>query len=140
MSLNNGYGKCCKCPARMNLAREFTDYTSPSIRERDERLRVGAKTVHDYDRYLEENGDKILNRTFDMLKDEYVCKNNGENLFFVDSTDFHQRFTDMNDSIPPQTVVASDKKLTNYMTTEDTRNYTLRALTGDKAIVKASRP
>lgn len=137
MSLNNKFGKCCNCPAKMDyVSQEIVDYTSPSIREHNDRKSAGVVTVHEYNEYLENNGDKIVGQRMKYLKDNYNCKNNGDNLFFVDSTDFHDRFTSMQNSVPEQSVVPSDKQLSNYMSTEEGSNFTLRTVSGNKAILK----
>lgn len=137
MSLNNKFGKCCNCPSRMEyMDQEIVDYTSSSIREHGERQKAGVTSVHDYNEYLENNGDKIIQQKMQYLKDNYNCKNNGDNVFFVDSTDFHDRFMSMQDSIPEQSVVPSDTQLSNYMTTEEGSNFSLRTLSSNKAILK----
>ena len=137
MSLNNKFGKCCNCPAKMDYtSQEIIDYTSSSIREHNERKKVGAMSVHDYNTYLENNGDKIVGQRMKYLKDNYNCKNNGDNVFFVDSTDFHDRFTTMQNNVPEQSVVPSDKQLSNYMSTAEGSNFSLRTLSGNKAILK----
>lgn len=115
---------------------DVVDYTSPSIREYNDRKNAGAVTVHEYNEYLENNGDKIVGQRMKYLKDNYNCKNNGDNLFFVDSTDFHDRFTSMQNNVPEQSVVPSDKQLSNYMSTKEGSNFTLRTVSGNKAILK----
>lgn len=137
MSLNNKYGKCCNCPARMDYSStDFVDYASPSIIEHNARKNANVTSVHDYNDYLENNGDKIIGEKFNDLKNKYNCKNNGDNLFFVDSNDFHDRFNAMQESIPEQSVVPSDKQLTTYMSTDEGSNFTLRTITSNKAILK----
>lgn len=137
MSLNNKFGECCNCPARMEyVSDDFVDYTTPSIREMNERAKVGAMSVHEYNDYLETQGDKIVGKRMQFLKDNYNCKNNGDNLFFVDSNGYHDKFTAMQNSIPEQSVVPSDKQLSNYMPTEEKSNFTLRTVTSSKAVLK----
>jgi hypothetical protein len=138
MSLNNKYGKCCKCPARVNLARELTEYRSPSIYNHEDRIASGAKNLYDYNRFLETNGKDILEAKKQSLRDNNICKNNGDNIFFIDSTDFHARFNEINDHILEQTVVPSDDKLSTLLSTTERSNYTLREITGDKAMVNSS--
>lgn len=137
MSLNNKFGECCNCPARMDYTSdEFVDYASPSIRELNERMKVGSNSVHDYNEYLETQGDKIVGKRIQYLKDNYNCKNNGENLFFVDSNGYHDKFMEMQNNIPDQQVVPRDKQLSNYMPAEEGSNFTLRTITSSKAILK----
>jgi hypothetical protein len=138
MSLNNKYGKCCKCPARVNLARELTEYRSASIYNQEDRVKSGAKNLYEYNRFLETNGKDILREKQQSLRDNNICKDNGDNIFFIDSTDFHARFNEINDNIPEQVVVPSDSNLLTMLSTDERSNYTLRAITSDRAMVKSS--
>ena len=72
------------------------------------------------------------------LRDNNICKDNGDNIFFIDSTDFHARFNEINDNIPEQVVVPSDSNLLTMLSTDERSNYTLRAITSDRAMVKSS--
>ena len=99
MSLNNKYGKCCKCPARVNLGRELTEYRSASIYNQADRIDSGSKTIYEYDNFFETNGKELLEKKQQYLRDNNICKNTGNNIFFIDSTDFHARFTEINNNM-----------------------------------------
>ena len=138
MSLNNKYGKCCKCPARVNLGRELTEYRSASIYNQADRIDSGSKTIYEYDNFFETNGKELLEKKQQYLRDNNICKNTGNNIFFIDSTDFHARFTEINNNIVEQEVVSNDNNLTMLLSTNDRSNYTLREITGDIAIVNTA--
>ena len=139
MSLNNKFGKCCKCPARVNLGREFTEYRSASIFSHDDMVKSEQNNTNDYNDYLENNGVEIIKQRTKELEAEHICKTDGKNIFFIDSSDFHQRFKEMNDSIEIQEVVPRDKYLSNNLSVRDRSNYTLREITGDQALVTSSK-
>lgn len=139
MSLNNKFGKCCKCPARVNLSREFTEYRSSSIYSHDDMVKSGKSNIYDYNEYLDNNGKNIIDDKTNVLTSTNVCKTNGKNIFFIDSTDFHQRFKEMNDSIELREVVPSDDHLSNNLSVKDRSNYTLREITGDQALVTSAK-
>ena len=133
MSLNNKYGKCCGCPPRVNVLREVGEWESASIRNANDMKRLNLNSVHDYNDYLEEHGKELIETRFKKLEEDNTCKNSGDNVFFVDSSDFHQRFEEMNGADEEHDVVSYDRNEPRVLSTNDHANYSLNEITNDKS-------
>jgi len=127
---DNKFGKCCKCPPRMDLLRECTDYRSKSF-AMDVDIRKRFKSVHEYNEYLEENGFDDRQTKLKKLVDEYTCKSNGSNNFYIDSRGYHQHFVDeMNSIQEPATVVGYNSKA-KTMLSANKQDYTTKYINDD---------
>jgi hypothetical protein len=134
MSLNNKYGKCCGCPPRVNILREVGEWESASIRNTNEMKKLGLSNIHDYNNYLEEHGKDMIEARFKDLEENYTCKNNGDNIFFVDSSDYHQRFEEMNKGAVTEDVVPFDHKEPRQLLVKKQSNYVLQNVTNSNSI------
>jgi hypothetical protein len=96
MNLNNKFGNCCGCPA-LNNAREFTEHRSSSIYNSEIMKKITTTSnSHDYRQSLQNNGESIIRNLYNNFETNYKCKNNGSNVFYIDSTNFHSSYENLN--------------------------------------------
>lgn len=95
MNLNNKFGNCCGCPA-LNDAREFTEHRSPSIYNNEMMKTMGKTNSNDYRESLQSNGESIIRNIYNNFENNYKCKNNGSNVFYIDSSNFHSSYENLN--------------------------------------------
>lgn len=88
--MNNKYGECCNCPARgQGLFREVGNYETPSLFYAKMYKESGAKSIYKFNEMLDETDIKQQRK--DLEKD-VKCIPKGNNIFFIDSTNFHKHF------------------------------------------------
>jgi len=109
MNLNNKYGNCCGCPA-LNNAREFTNYKSSSIYNHELMQKMSKTNSNDYRGLLQSNAESIIQNTNDSFETNYKCKNNGSNIFYLDSSNFHTLYENLN----KQTTTENIDGITKY--------------------------
>jgi hypothetical protein len=109
MNLNNKYGNCCGCPA-LNDAREFTNYKSSSVHNSELMKKMGKTNSNDYRESLQINGESIIKNTYDSFETNYKCKNNGSNVFYLDSSNFNNLYENLNKPTNSANVVSVEKK------------------------------
>lgn len=109
MNLNNKYGNCCGCPA-LNDAREFTNYKSSSVHNSELMKKMGKTNSNDYRESLQINGESIIKNTYDSFETNYKCKNNGSNVFYLDSSNFNNLYENLNKPTNSANVVSVEKR------------------------------
>ena len=69
MNSDNKFGECCKCPAKMNDGRLFTNYLPNSTLNSYVKKVNNITSENDYRQFLQKNGSKIMDneRTFMSL-------------------------------------------------------------------------
>lgn len=127
---DNKFGNCCKCPPRMDLMREVTDYRSKNF-SMEADIHKRFRSIHEYNDFLEANGYDDRQSEMKQLSSDYTCKSNESNKFYIDSRNYHQHFVDeMNMIEEPSTVTGYDcssKKLLSV----DKPDYTTRYINED---------
>lgn len=118
--MNNKFGKCCSCPARMDFVADFADFRSPSV-VFSESFQKSGMTIHDYNQYLEDNGEELIKYNIEQLKSGYVCKNDGTNMFLINTSDYHDRFDQINSTIEDKGVRPYNPHERKQLTVSDTR-------------------
>ena len=96
MNSNNKYGTCCGCPAIANKSREFTNWTSARIYNTEMMKKLGKTNSNDYRESLQNNSEIIIKNTFNDFETNYKCKNNGSNVFYIDSSKFNDYYDNLN--------------------------------------------
>ena len=109
MNSNNKYGNCCGCPA-LNNAREFTNYKSSSVHNSELMQKMSKTNSNDYRESLQNNAELIIKNTYDSFETNYKCKNNGSNVFYLDSSNFHGLYENLNKPTSTTNVVSIQKK------------------------------
>jgi len=96
MNLNNKFGNCCGCPA-LNNAREFTEHRSSSIYNSEMMKKMTTTSnSNDFRQLLQSNGESIIRNIYNNFETNYKCKNNESNVFYIDSTNFHSSYENLN--------------------------------------------
>lgn len=132
MSSDNKFGKCCGCPARVNHFREIGEWESASIRIEREMKELNITNIYDYNDYLENNGKEMVETRFQNMTNANTCQNDASNQFYIDSSDFHQRFEQMNQSIVEEEIMPYDKNVSVNLSVKSCPNYSIAEISSDK--------
>ena len=139
--MDNKFGKCCKCPARMDSMTQFTEYESANAIAQRDMKSLGFKSIYEYNDHIETNGVKLIKKNIKYQKDNHTCQSNKKNRFNIDSSDYHKRFDEMIHTVKQENVVPVDfNVITNVLSTEPKANYSARYINSDKPLFKMSRP
>jgi len=93
MNLDNKFGECCKCPAKIQDGRIYTSYVPRRDYNTNIMKEVKASDSHQYRSILQAQGESIITAIQTNLENTYRCTNNGTNIFNK-SVDIHKFFND----------------------------------------------
>lgn len=107
MNFDNKYSSCCGCPAVTDITREFTVYSSSRLYNFETMKKTKTTNAHDYRASLQLNGDKIIKNTNADFDKNFKCKNNGQNIFYLDSSKYNAYYENIN-------AISSKPQIENY--------------------------
>lgn len=110
MDSNNKYGICCGCPAISNKPREFTNWRCAKIYNNEMMKKIGKTNSNDYRESLQYNGQSIIKNTFNDFENNYKCKNNKSNVFYIDSSKINEYYDNLNMKSQKQSKVRNFEK------------------------------
>ncbi len=96
MNCDNRYSTCCGCPAITNKTREFTNWTSSKLYNLETMKKAKITNANDYRASLQSNTESILKNTVNDFDNNFKCKNNGNNVFYLDSTNYTSFYDKIN--------------------------------------------
>tara|TARA_S200000501_G_C20583769_1_gene638428 strand:- start:68 stop:367 length:300 start_codon:yes stop_codon:yes gene_type:complete len=73
MNSDNLYGECCKCPAKMNDSRLFTNYLLNSKLVTFIKKVNGIKSDHEFRLFMQQNASKIIEKEREFFLTEKRC-------------------------------------------------------------------
>lgn len=82
MNSDNKFGECCKCPARMSDSRLFTNYLLNSKLVTFIKKVNGIKTDHEFRLFMQQNGDKIMDKEREFFLTEKRCNFEPHDILF----------------------------------------------------------
>lgn len=139
--MDNKFGKCCKCPAKVDSMRHFTEYRSTNNVVKSDMKRLGLLTVHEYNNYIEQNGVSLIEKNIKWQESNHKCQSNGNNVFNIDSSDYHKRFDEMIRSAIQEPIVPIDSGvMTGVLTTDPRSNYCAKSINSDRPLFKMAYP
>ncbi len=122
--MDNKFGKCCKCPARVDSMRQFTEYRSTHDVVANDMKNLGFTSIHDYNDYIERNGVKMIEESMKNQETNHKCQSDGNNTFNIDSSDYHNRFDEMIRNVRQDPIVPADSGvMTGVLSTGQRSNY-----------------
>jgi len=107
MNCDNRYANCCGCPGITNTPREFTIWSSSKLYNLQTMKKTGLTNAHDYRASLQKNTESIMKNTVNDFDTNFKCKNNGSNLFYLDSSSYNKYYDSIN-------VVSTKPEIQNY--------------------------
>lgn len=96
MNSNNKFGICCKCPAISNITREFTVWSSSRIYNYDLMKKNKLNNANSFRSLLQSNGEDIIKNKYNDFENNFKCVNNGNNIFYIDSSKFNDYYNNLN--------------------------------------------
>lgn len=96
MNCDNKYSKCCGCPAIINTPREFTQWSSSKLYNFETMKKIGISNANDYRASLQSNAEIVMKNTINDFDTNYKCKNNGTNMFYLDSSKYNSYYDSIN--------------------------------------------
>ena len=139
--MDNKFGKCCKCPARMDSMRQYTEYESQNVIMADVMKKKGFKTIHEYNEWLEINGWDNAIASMKWQEANHKCQRDDNNVFYPNTSDDHARFEAMLNAIPQEDVVPLDPfTMKGVLSTQDRANYTSGEICNDRPLFTMAKP
>ena len=139
--MDNKFGKCCKCPARVDSMRQFTEYRSANIIVRNTMDKNGFSSIHDYNEYMDKMAFNDAEQNLKRQEENHRCKSDGNNIFYPKTLDYHSRFDEQMDSIESDIVVPCDKHvMKNVLSTAKRANYTAKNINNDMPLFTMATP
>ena len=135
--MDNKFGICCKCPARVDSMRQFTEYRNTNDVVNIDMKKLGFTSIHDYNNYIENNGIFLIEKQLKWQESNHKCQSNGKNTFNIDSSDYHNRFAEMIKSTVQEPIVPVDSGvMTGVLSTGPRSNYSAKSINSDKPLFK----
>lgn len=139
--MDNKFGKCCKCPARMDSMRQFTEYRSSNAIVRETMEEYGFTNIHQYNEYMDKVAFNNARLNLSKQEENYTCKSDKNNSFYPDTLDYHARFDEQLKSVESDIVVPCDKHvLKNVLSTQPRANYTAKNINNDMPLFTMAKP
>ncbi len=111
MNCDNRYSTCCGCPAIVNTPREFTNWSSSKLYNLETMKKAKITNANDYRASLQANAESIMKNTVNDFDTNYKCKNNGNNVFYLDSTSYNSYYDKINQVASKSEVVQHNKNI-----------------------------
>ena len=96
MNCDNRYATCCSCPAISNTPRELTIWSSSKLYNLETMKKIGVTNAHDYRALLQSNAESIMKNTISDFDTNLKCKNNGPNVFYLDTSKYNNYYENIN--------------------------------------------
>lgn len=111
MNCDNRYSTCCGCPAITGNPREFTNWTSSKLYNLETMKKAKITNANDYRASLQANAESIMKNTVNDFDTNFKCKNNGNNVFYLDSTNYNSYYNKINEVPLKSEVVQRDRNI-----------------------------
>jgi hypothetical protein len=111
MNCDNRYSTCCGCPAITGNPREFTNWTSSKLYNLETMKKAKITNANDYRASLQANAESIMKNTVNDFDTNFKCKNNGNNVFYLDSSNYNSYYNKINEVPLKSEVVQRDKNI-----------------------------
>jgi len=111
MNSDNRYSSCCGCPGITNTPREFTNWSSSKLYNLETMKKAKITNANDYRASLQSNAESIMKNTVNDFETNFKCKNNGNNVFYLDSTNFNSYYDKINQVKVSSEVVENNKNI-----------------------------
>jgi hypothetical protein len=139
--MDNKFGQCCKCPARVDSMRQFTEYRNTNDVVSSDMKRLGFTSIDEYNDHIEKNGVKLIKENMKWQERNHKCQSNGQNTFNIDSSDYHKRFDEMIRSVVQEPIVPVDSGvMTGVLSTASRSNYCAKSINSDRPLFKMAKP
>ncbi len=96
MNCDNKFYKCCGCPGIDNVPREFTNWSSSKLYNLETMKKAKITNANDYRALLQSNAEIIMKNTVNDFDTNYKCKNNGNDVFYLDSSNYNSYYDKIN--------------------------------------------
>jgi len=111
MNCDNRFSTCCGCPAISNTPREFTNWTSSKLYNLETMKKAKITNSNDYRASLQSNSESIMKNTVNDFDTNFKCKNNGNNLFYLESSNYNSYYDKINQITSKSEVVNNNKNV-----------------------------
>lgn len=111
MNCDNRYSTCCGCPAITNTPREFTNWSSSKLYNLETMKKAKITNANDYRASLQANSESIMKNTVNDFDTNFKCKNNGNNVFYLDSTSYNSYYDKINQVAAKSEIVQHSKNI-----------------------------
>lgn len=139
--MDNKFGKCCNCPARMDSMRQFTEYRSSGSLAQETMREQGFTSVYEYNEYLEKNGHTLAQANLKWQEKNHKCRSTEKHKFYPDTLDYHKRFDEQLKAIKPEPVVPYDNHvMLNVLSTQKRANYNTKSICSDQPLFTMAKP
>jgi len=129
MNCDNKYSTCCGCPAITNTPREFTNWTSSKLYNLETMKKGKITNANDYRASLQSNSESIMKNTVTDFDTNFKCKNNGNNVFYLDSSEYNSYYNKINQVTIKSEIVQFNKNTPKGVPLESlTANMTLSSI------------
>jgi hypothetical protein len=103
MNCDNKFSKCCGCPGIGNMPREFTNWSSSKLYNLETMKKAKITNSNDYRALLQANAESIMKNTVSDFDTNYKCKNSGNDVFYLDSSNYNSYYDKINNIKTPTT-------------------------------------
>lgn len=139
--MDNKFGKCCKCPAKVDSMRQFTEFESTNDIIYRDMKKLGFTSVYEYDEYLELNGTKLIAANVKWQKDNHTCQDNKQNKFNIDSSGYHKSFDEQIRGAKQESIVPVDSNVLKHVLSTGPRdNYNAQSINSDRPLFTMAKP
>lgn len=109
MNCDNKFSTCCGCPAITNNTREFTNWTNSKLYDLETMKKAKITNANDYRASLQSNAESIMKNTVNDFDSNFKCKNNGNNVFYLDSSNYNSYYDKINEITNKSDVIYYNK-------------------------------